>query len=49
MSLGGSDIRTLPFLGAAAYQDDQPFTVASEIDPVARAEVDPVFEHARTY
>src|SRR5712691_10374837 len=40
------DVALLTLLCAARQQDYQRLTISPEIDPVARTEVDPVFEHA---
>src|ERR1700733_15973008 len=39
------DIALLALLGAACEQDDQHLAVATEVSPVARPPIDPVFEH----
>jgi len=41
--LGASDVGLLSALRAASKKDDQRLTVLGEIDPVARAPVDPQF------
>jgi hypothetical protein len=44
--MGRIDVAPLAFLGAARQQDHQSIAVAPEINPVARPEIDPEFEHA---
>jgi hypothetical protein len=44
----GVDAVRLALLGAAAEQNNQPLAVLAEINPVARTEIDPQFEHTRT-
>jgi hypothetical protein len=41
------DIAVLPFLGAATDQDHKAFAVLAEIDAVAGAEINLVFENTR--
>jgi hypothetical protein len=44
MRLGGINVGLLSLLSAAAYQNHQPVTVATEIDAVAGTKIDPVFQ-----
>src|SRR5262245_31471060 len=44
-SLGGLDVLLLVRLGAARQQDHQGPAIPSEVDPVAGAKVDPMFQH----
>jgi hypothetical protein len=44
--LGRGDILLLPFLRAAAYENDKAVTVLAEVDAVAGAEIDFVFINA---
>jgi hypothetical protein len=46
--LGVQDILLLALLGTAAEQDDQSFSVPSEVDPVAGTEVDSAFMNGGT-
>ena len=44
--MGCVDIALLPLLRAACQQDDDGVAVSTEINPVARAEINPIFQNA---
>jgi len=44
----GVDIALLPLLRTARQQDHQRLAIATEINPVARPEIDPIFQHTST-
>ena len=39
------DIALLPLLGSASQQDDNRLAIPTEINPIARTEIDPIFQH----
>src|SRR5260370_14803851 len=45
----GFDVALLALLGAAGQQDHQHLAVAPEIHPVARPEIDSIFQHPLAY
>jgi len=39
------DIALLPLLGSAGQQDDDRLAIPSEINPITRTKIDPIFQH----